>query len=139
VYGPHHQGCDWRGFKSAEFAMSNTKVKRPTHEAIKIFQEFTLTEHVDPGHAWLAVPRTLIEALGLERRISPYSYEDAAGIIYLEEDFDQHAFISAAMDHDLFIEEIEQCYHDDFCFIRKLPRYKRPTATGRPGKPLDIC
>ena len=30
----------------------------------------------DPGHGWIRVKKTLLEALGIAERITPYSYEN---------------------------------------------------------------
>jgi hypothetical protein len=49
---------------------------------------------VDPGHAWLEVPRAEVVAFGAE--ISSYSYYDpTTDMAYLEEDCDAPAFLKA--------------------------------------------
>lgn len=52
----------------------------------------TFTYYNDPGHGWLAVPRSLVIELGIERQISPYSYQRGE-TVYLEEDRDAGIFI----------------------------------------------
>jgi hypothetical protein len=50
---------------------------------------------IDPGHAWLEVPRAKVVASGAE--ISRYSYYDPkTDMAYLEEDCDALAFLKAA-------------------------------------------
>lgn len=49
----------------------------------------------DPGHAWMKVPRKLVEKLGVE--VSSYSYQRGDDL-YLEEDCDAGAFIKACRD-----------------------------------------
>lgn len=49
----------------------------------------------DPGHGWVAVKRTLLQQLGIEDRITPYSYQ-RGGTVYLEEDRDFSTFHHAA-------------------------------------------
>lgn len=50
--------------------------------------------HSDPGHAWLAVKRKELVDLGLEDKISTYSYQKGQ-TVYLEEDCDAGLFIQA--------------------------------------------
>jgi hypothetical protein len=54
----------------------------------------TLTWISDPGHGWLAVPITQLEALGIANRISRYSYKHEA-TAYLEEDCDAPLYLAA--------------------------------------------
>jgi hypothetical protein len=48
----------------------------------------------DPGHGWLKVPRKLLQQLGIEQKITHYSYQRAA-YVYLEEDCDYSTFQAA--------------------------------------------
>lgn len=48
----------------------------------------------DPGHAWLEVTRAELISLGIENRISGYSYQKF-DFVYLEEDSDAGIFIDA--------------------------------------------
>ena len=48
----------------------------------------------DPGHGWLQVPLPEIFELGIEKKISSYSYLHA-GQAYLEEDCDFEVFYTA--------------------------------------------
>ncbi|CAM3439607.1 Phage protein [Deinococcus saxicola] len=49
----------------------------------------------DPGHGWLAVPRTDLGALEIEARITGYSYV-RGDTVYLEEDLDAGTYLEAA-------------------------------------------
>lgn len=48
----------------------------------------------DPGHAWVKVPRALLIKLGVEKHITPFSYERGE-MVYLEEDLDYGTFLNA--------------------------------------------
>ena len=48
----------------------------------------------DAGHGWVAVPMALIIELGLQNKISQYSYVNGK-TVYLEEDGDTAAFYTA--------------------------------------------
>ena len=59
-----------------------------------------LIAYADPGHAWLKVPFKLICKLGIQDKITSFSYirRDKSGninYVYLEEDCDWAAFASA--------------------------------------------
>jgi hypothetical protein len=45
----------------------------------------------DPGHGWLEVTKSELKRLGIERKISTYSYQNG-GYAYLEEDCDYAVF-----------------------------------------------
>lgn len=56
----------------------------------------TFTYHEDPGHAWLAVPFTLLHELAIAESITPYSYVSRdRRTAYLEEDCDATVFVFA--------------------------------------------
>lgn len=50
--------------------------------------------HGDPGHAWVAAPRALLEKLGVLDKVSSYSYQRGK-TVYLEEDCDAMLLIDA--------------------------------------------
>lgn len=54
-----------------------------------------LNFYTDPGHGWLAVKRNVLNDLGIERKITAYSYQRGE-TVYLEEDLDAATFIVAA-------------------------------------------
>lgn len=45
----------------------------------------------DPGHGWAKVKRSLLIEIGIEGKISSYSYQKGEWV-YLEEDCDQYLF-----------------------------------------------
>ncbi len=51
----------------------------------------------DPGHAWLKVPRKLIVSLGIQNKITGYSYQ-RTDKVYLECDCDFGMFVDAMKD-----------------------------------------
>lgn len=50
--------------------------------------------YIDPGHGWVKAPRKLLEKLGIERDISPCSYQRGE-FTYLEEDCDAPRLFAA--------------------------------------------
>lgn len=80
--------------------------------------------HNDPGHGWLAVKRKELESLGLLDTISSYSYTKGA-TVYLEEDCDMSAFISAkkAVDEPVIY---KNSFTDHSSPIRNYERYYKP-------------
>ncbi len=54
------------------------------------------TYYMDPGHGWLEVPMAEIVSLGIDEKISRYSYRDGDRA-YLEEDCDLTMFAAAKM------------------------------------------
>lgn len=48
----------------------------------------------DPGHGWLKVSRKELRRLGIEDRISSFSYQNNEDV-FLEEDSDMSVFMSA--------------------------------------------
>jgi hypothetical protein len=78
--------------------------------------------HQDSGHGWIEVPIKEIKAMGLEERITPYSYlfRDKA---YLEEDDDASAFLDMRkLLPKPFV--LQSNYKDGSCFIRNYPHYR---------------
>ena len=50
--------------------------------------------YTDPGHGWVKVPRSLLEVLDIEGKISRYSYARGESV-YLEEDCDYGILVKA--------------------------------------------
>jgi hypothetical protein len=78
--------------------------------------------HQDSGHGWLEVPVGEIRAMGLEKRITPYSYlyRDKA---YLEEDLDAGTFLDIRKLLPKPV-AIQNNHMDGMCYIRDFPHYK---------------
>jgi hypothetical protein len=55
------------------------------------------TFHTDPSHGWLEVPRAALTKLGIEHKITDYSYQ-LGDRVYLEEDGDFSTFVRASME-----------------------------------------
>jgi hypothetical protein len=53
-----------------------------------------VTYYTDPGHGWFAVKLAELEALGIDRAISTYSYKRGK-TAYLEEDCDASLYFAA--------------------------------------------
>jgi len=51
-------------------------------------------KYEDPSHGWLAVPREMLEELGITEKISNCSYE-RGDFVFLEEDCDMPLFLNA--------------------------------------------
>jgi hypothetical protein len=79
-------------------------------------------QHSDPGHSWYQVSKQLAKALGIERKISSYSYMDDDNY-YLEEDCD------AALVFKFYPNpEIQTKYYDGHCPIRDLTHVNPPVG-----------
>jgi hypothetical protein len=78
--------------------------------------------HHDSAHGWLEVPAGEIKAMGLEKRISPYSYS-YQDKVYLEEDLDVGTFINIRKLLSKPI-SIQNSYLDGMCYIRDYPHYR---------------
>lgn len=53
-----------------------------------------ITFHEDPGHGWLQVPKALLKKMGIQDKITAYSYQRGP-FAYLEEDCDLSTFVLA--------------------------------------------
>jgi hypothetical protein len=72
--------------------------------------------HEDTGHGWLEVAIARLKELGIENKITRYSYIDREkGLAYLEEDIDMSLIWVDGM-------EFEEVYSER-SFIRDLERY----------------
>ena len=71
---------------------------KPDHPQV----ELNLIFYSDPGHAWLAVKKTLLDALGIAGEISSYSYMRGR-TVYLEEDCDAPFFLRKAKEAGIVV------------------------------------
>lgn len=62
----------------------------------------------DPGHGWLRVPSSMLFDLGIAEDVSSFSYIDACGWVYLEEDCDFERFHNAMKSKGMKYEFTEQ-------------------------------
>ena len=77
--------------------------------------------HSDPGHGWLAVKLADLKMLGIESKITSFSYVKGQ-TAYLEEDCDMSTFINAAKDKGIEV-KIKQGAQRDRSPIRSFKSY----------------
>ena len=75
----------------------------------------------DAGHAWLAVKAGELVSLGIQDKISSYSYVKGS-TVYLEEDCDFGLLYDACEKMGVKL-EWNEIHIDDQHWIRRLPRY----------------
>jgi len=79
--------------------------------------------YTDPGHGWASVKRSLLVKLGIDDKVSHYSYQRGQSV-YLEEDCDLSLLIRALIAHNIPFEWAE--HHTDRTHpIRSYERYQR--------------
>ena len=72
------------------------KRRRLVRKDSNVIRDATYTFFSDPGHAWLRVPISALDALDIRHQISRYSYVSAdLSTAYLEEDRDAGVFVEA--------------------------------------------
>lgn len=81
-----------------------------------------LTYHTDPGRGWVAVPRDVIDQLGVADKVSAYSYE-SNGMVYLEEDCDAGPVLRLLEERGANV-RIAERHTDADHWIRRLPAYR---------------
>lgn len=57
-------------------------------------KKITLSVYSDPGHAWCKVHKELLTKLGIEKKITAYSYQ-RGDYAFLEEDCDLYVLVNA--------------------------------------------
>ena len=77
----------------------------------------------DPGHAWGAVKRNVIDELGIADKITAYSYQKGA-TVYLEEDLDLGTLIDTLKRRAVFYKIEEKAHTDRYSPIRNYSRYQ---------------
>lgn len=80
--------------------------------------------HHDAGHGWLKVPKDLLQKLGIEKEITPYSYVKGNDV-YLEEDVDASIFFNAYEDIYGQKPKITEYYDGDESIIRDYRPYRK--------------
>lgn len=111
----------YAGITIAETMKRKAELKRTGH-----------TFYNDPGHAWLEVQVSDLKLLGIDKKISGYSYRNNEGFAYLEEDQDAGTYLNAIFPDALNNQEFRQFrdlyiidkYVENNIFIRRLPHYK---------------
>ena len=74
--------------------------------------------YTDPGHGWLKVPIKLLRELGIESKITMYSYR-RGDYAYLEEDCDAPTFVKAMEAHGRTVEFDDDHYSNRESMIRR--------------------
>ena len=64
----------------------------------------------DPGHGWLEVPVKMLAELGIQDKITSYSYRKGT-MVYLEEDLDMHTFMTACYANKQLV-ELDEVYQE---------------------------
>jgi hypothetical protein len=77
----------------------------------------------DPGHAWGAVKRKVLDQLGITNTITEYSYQKG-GTVYLEEDLDLGTLITTLRDQDIDFTVVEKNSANRYSPIRSYERFK---------------
>jgi len=80
------------------------------------------TFHTDAGHGWIEVPYVELIRLGINNKISKYSYVDDLNC-YLEEDCDATVWNEAYIAHYGKPPTVDEVSHRGDCFIRELNQY----------------
>ena len=86
-----------------------------------------LNVYNDPGHGWVAIKRSVLIKLGIEHKITSYSYQRGQ-TVYLEEDCDAYTLISAAHDAGITFGFVHK--HTDKRSPIRSYDYFKPTTTG---------
>ena len=81
-----------------------------------------ITIFSDPGHGWCPVPLTELQELGIDHKITSYSYHKG-DIVYLEEDYDFGIYINRLKELHPDMEFTIKEQHDDRCPIRNYKQY----------------
>ena len=83
----------------------------------------TLDYVQDPGHGWLAADRQHLRIFGLLDKISAYSYQDGADLVWLEEDCDAPRYVRALREAGIQF-DVRDVHTRGDAWIRSLPRYQ---------------
>lgn len=80
----------------------------------------------DPAHGWLRAPVALLFDLGIERKITQYSFVSPKNRwVYLEEDVDAETLISELHKRGILFTIVPQKKSsNNYSFVRKYPRFK---------------
>lgn len=81
----------------------------------------TLHYYSDPGHGWLKVPVDSLHALGVENKITEYSF-CFQGFAYLEEDLDMGTYLQALRSTGVE-PKIQDISVNGYSVIRNYPRW----------------
>lgn len=82
----------------------------------------TVPFYADPGHGWLRVQKSDLQRLGIEDKITPYSYQRSV-FAYLEEDRDMQIYLKAAREAGWVVTIRDQKASNRSSTIRSYDRY----------------
>jgi len=82
---------------------------------------FTCIVYSDPSHAWAKVKRQVLVNLGIDKNISPYSYQYKDNV-YLEEDLDLSLLFERLLKDDVRMKFVEK-HTDGVSRIRSYESY----------------
>ena len=83
---------------------------------------FTCIVYSDPSHAWAKVKRQVLVNLGLDKAVSPYSYQYKDNV-YLEEDNDLSLLYQRLLKDNVRMKFVEK-HTDKDSRIRNYERYQ---------------
>lgn len=83
---------------------------------------FTCIVYSDPSHAWAKVKRQVLVNLGIDKNISPYSYQYKDNV-YLEEDLDLSLLFERLLKDDVRMKFVEK-HTDNPSRIRSYESYR---------------
>ena len=63
----------------------------------------------DPAHGWIGVPESELIGLGIQNKITPYSYRDQS-VVWLEEDCDVATWLHALAKRDGHQNDVQGMY-----------------------------
>ena len=89
---------------------------------VKVQQPRKFIAYEDPGHGWVKVSRFLLLKLGIENKITSYSYQKG-DYVYLEEDCDFSTFYDAMSKADKVIQVVSR-HTDKQSKIRSYESFK---------------
>ena len=81
--------------------------------------------YCDPAHSWMKVPRKLLAELGVEAKISTYSYQKG-NFVYLEEDCDAGIVLDCLKAKGV-IPVLKSSHTNKSSRIRSYPSYVKPS------------
>ena len=85
-------------------------------------KKISIKVFADPSHAWARFPKSHLVALGIENKISTYSYQNGANA-FLEEDCDLSVLINALRQRGYEI-KFNESHANKQSKIRNYPTYR---------------
>lgn len=93
-------------------------------------RKITLYRYCDPGHSWFKVKRSVLTAIGIEHKITPYSYQ-RGDYCYLEEDCDADTLFKALKELSIQVKQV--------CHWTNRQSKIRNYYCFRPNKPIAVA